>query len=922
MRIPVLIPVAKERDLEGWCVPLRAELFCRAAARASAGPLECDVRAFTLDERALVFDVQGVDPERLDPPLFIVDLGGPAGIHRLHSFARQLRIDCCFWGPVHVFSEAEDEPAAADSAFGIWTHNLPPGDFRTVMQTVTSSPRLPRHVRARFVAQAFWRLADQLQTLLDILRNPFPSPRSESYTKYLQSAYTTLELDSSVSSIRALITDIAEVCSRRQVGVEDIRRLLGRVKNAESSPDGDGISTRGRTALHALKNRLLLPDWHPASPDRIQALIGAHTHHLLHRGCLALDPEDARPLLKVLGDLQAVIIQPILDTKCITALTPLAALLHSFTRRLDAKSAPDSLDSPSRIIVVEDDAVWSSRISEILAKFVFSGPVRLQQATNVTQARRLLKADRSPAIVLVDLGLPLRDGSPVKLAAGLALVEEFGDTDSSGRMCPHTFLILTAAETSGAGVQKALELGLPAAAYLRKDSPGLDVELETRLRIAMRPKQAVRIDLFRAAPRCVQVEGHELTLDLPLWSFLTVLAQARRQMWLSPKRVAERLALPPFSLDPETRSDDCSDPVERIVAQLPKYRSELSLKLTQACSRIHGTLPADVVVEFDEDLGYRLNADARIFDTVPYFPADHCPTILIVEDSQDWSQQIEAALQRCGFATRTADSIEVAKRRFTEQRPDLLTLDLELPDDTTQLRAGVIRPDGGLHLLRWIRDFDPALPAVLMTGTSPSDQLMVSLLKGGIRHDDYLFKDDPDPVKRLLASIDRLWRETLTRCRILDWDPTSVAHPITISRRTRVVEGAPPVQYQVLTSVAKYPIKARGLGAVVLEVLSSRPNTFVGREELLETLFQDSDSSQDTQVLGQAGKSAGTSKRAADDEDRDDEKALNQHVKRLRSDITEATQGAIDGKEIICGGRGIYWLRGIVQPEEVAESPI
>lgn len=54
--------------------------------------------------------------------------------------------------------------------------------------------------------------------------------------------------------------------------------------------------------------------------------------------------------------------------------------------------------------------------------------------------------------------------------------------------------------------------------------------------------------------------------------------------------------------------------------------------------------------------------------------------ILIVEDSQDISEALKLLVEMRGYAAMTTDSGFEALRILTEERPDLILMDLALPD--------------------------------------------------------------------------------------------------------------------------------------------------------------------------------------------------------------------------------------------------
>lgn len=56
-------------------------------------------------------------------------------------------------------------------------------------------------------------------------------------------------------------------------------------------------------------------------------------------------------------------------------------------------------------------------------------------------------------------------------------------------------------------------------------------------------------------------------------------------------------------------------------------------------------------------------------------------TILIIDDDPYIVKYLQDILQDDGFVTYTASNVEEAMLRLRENRPDLITLDLEMPDE-------------------------------------------------------------------------------------------------------------------------------------------------------------------------------------------------------------------------------------------------
>ena len=54
--------------------------------------------------------------------------------------------------------------------------------------------------------------------------------------------------------------------------------------------------------------------------------------------------------------------------------------------------------------------------------------------------------------------------------------------------------------------------------------------------------------------------------------------------------------------------------------------------------------------------------------------------VLIVEDDEDFRVSVAALLRRERYTTREAGSLEAARRELAERVPDVVLLDLQLPD--------------------------------------------------------------------------------------------------------------------------------------------------------------------------------------------------------------------------------------------------
>lgn len=85
-------------------------------------------------------------------------------------------------------------------------------------------------------------------------------------------------------------------------------------------------------------------------------------------------------------------------------------------------------------------------------------------------------------------------------------------------------------------------------------------------------------------------------------------------------------------------------------------------------------------------------------------PAERKQTILIVEDDQNVLDVLAEGLSREGYMTRSAKSGSEAVHLSTKMRPDLVVLDLNLPDCN------------GIQVLDKLKERDETLQVIIITG--------------------------------------------------------------------------------------------------------------------------------------------------------------------------------------------------------------
>jgi two-component system response regulator RegA len=119
--------------------------------------------------------------------------------------------------------------------------------------------------------------------------------------------------------------------------------------------------------------------------------------------------------------------------------------------------------------------------------------------------------------------------------------------------------------------------------------------------------------------------------------------------------------------------------------------------------------------------------------------ADALPSLLVVDDDPTFCRVLAAALEKRGFAVRTASNVEEAYEVARREPPEFVVLDLKMPGES------------GLALVQKLKSLDDHTRIVILTGYA-SVATAVEAIKLGATH--YLTKPaDADEV------VQAFWQE-------------------------------------------------------------------------------------------------------------------------------------------------------------------
>ncbi|MGD9550812.1 MAG: two-component system response regulator KdpE [Burkholderiaceae bacterium] len=165
--------------------------------------------------------------------------------------------------------------------------------------------------------------------------------------------------------------------------------------------------------------------------------------------------------------------------------------------------------------------------------------------------------------------------------------------------------------------------------------------------------------------------------------------------------------------------------------------------------------------------------------------------ILVVEDEAEIRHFVRLALESEGYEVFEADSVKRGLIEAATRRPDLLVLDLGLPDGD------------GVELVRALRQWS-AVPVLVLSARSQEADKIAALDTGA---DDYLVK--PFGAGELLARVRAQLRRHLQQSPA--GEPVLTFGDIRIDLVGRVVERAgqtlhlTPIEYKLLTHLAAQP---------------------------------------------------------------------------------------------------------------------
>jgi len=183
--------------------------------------------------------------------------------------------------------------------------------------------------------------------------------------------------------------------------------------------------------------------------------------------------------------------------------------------------------------------------------------------------------------------------------------------------------------------------------------------------------------------------------------------------------------------------------------------------------------------------------------------------VLIVDDEPQIGEVLSAYLQAEGYTTTTSGTVADALRSLEERPPDLLLLDITLPDGS------------GLDILRAVQA--RAIPAIMLTARAEELDRIVGLEIGA---DDYITK--PFSPREVVARVRAVMRRAEPRA-----EGAQAAASVLHVGELEIDRGAHEVR------VAGKPAKLTPSEFKLLEALALHPGQALTRTQLLDLLSDD-----------------------------------------------------------------------------------
>ena len=181
-------------------------------------------------------------------------------------------------------------------------------------------------------------------------------------------------------------------------------------------------------------------------------------------------------------------------------------------------------------------------------------------------------------------------------------------------------------------------------------------------------------------------------------------------------------------------------------------------------------------------------------------------SILICEDDARIVELLEDALSTSGYRVKTATTMEEARSVLATWMPDLVLLDIILPESN----------EAGWELLKFIRKRS-SVPVILVSALSRADDRVRGLRAGA---DDFISK--PFHLEEVLARVEAVLRRAQPAITGLELTIDDLRKQVRIAGRTISLS---PKEYQLLKLLASSPGRVFTNAEILKDLWPQKPDT-------------------------------------------------------------------------------------------------
>ena len=197
-------------------------------------------------------------------------------------------------------------------------------------------------------------------------------------------------------------------------------------------------------------------------------------------------------------------------------------------------------------------------------------------------------------------------------------------------------------------------------------------------------------------------------------------------------------------------------------------------------------------------------------------------SILICEDDADIVELLEHALTTSGYRVKTAGAMKDARSMLTTWVPDLILLDIILPESN----------EAGWELLKFIRERS-SVPVILVSALSRADDRVRGLRAGA---DDFISK--PFHLEEVLARVEAVLRRAHPAITGLELTIDDLRKQVRIAGRTISLS---PKEYQLLKLLASSPGRVFTTAEILEELwpsnLDSDERTYADAQDVQKYVY-------------------------------------------------------------------------------------